>query len=164
MSKKEIQPTRMTIAASYTLYKTLTTLIYGPDKDEERCLPFKIKYKLLRSKDMLEKDVVFFENERANLVKEFGEATEEGFYKVKPENIKDFNKELEKILKIEVEHKLPKLSPEDLDDFDVEGLSADSISLFMAALVDDPDYIEDIQRPINKESVSKSEENSKVEE
>lgn len=161
MSKKEIAPTKMTIAASYTLYKILTKMVYGadPEHPSEKNLAFNIKYKILRNKDLLEKDTIYFEQERARLVRELGEQTEEGLFKVKAENVPEFNKELEKILRIEVEHKLLKLTPEDLDCIDESDLTADSIALFVAAMVDDPDFNEDIQQSIPNETSSETEEN-----
>ena len=164
MSKK-IEPTKMTIAASYTLYKTLTSLIYDTtegNSQERTGINFSIKFKIMRNRDLLEKDVIFFEQERAKLVREFGEQTPEGLFKVKPENITEFNEELSKLLKIEVEHSLLKLKPEDLDAFDEveDDIPAENIDLFVAAMVEDPDFVEDLKQPINKGDDTKSEENT----
>ena len=162
MSKK-IEPTKMTIAASYTLYKTLTSLLYDTTEgsaQERKGLQFNIKYKMQRNRDLLEKDVIFFEQERAKLVREFGEQTQEGLFKVKPENIAEFNEELSNLLKIEVEHSLLKLKPEDLDAFDEveDDIPAENIDLFVAAMVEDPDFVEDLKQPINRGDDTKSEE------
>lgn len=155
----------MTIAASYTLYKTLTSLIYDTtegNSQELTGISFPIKFKIMRNRDLLEKDVIFFEQERARLVREFGEQTPEGLFKVKPENITEFNEELSKLLKIEVEHSLLKLKPEDLDAFDEveDDIPAENIDLFVAAMVEDPDFVEDLKQPINRGDDTKSVENT----
>ena len=144
------EPTRMTIAASYSLYSTITSLIFNDDGTEKN-IPFKLKYRLLRNRDILEKDVVFFENERNNLIKQLGEADENGNIKVKEENTEEFTKEVSDILKIEVEHNFMKIKPEDIDNFSTN-ISTQALDLFMAALIDDPEMQNDLNKPINREN------------
>lgn len=148
------EPVRMTIAAAYTLYNTINSLLYD-EVGTERNIPFNIKYKLLRSKDILEKDVIFFENERNSLIKQLGDTQEDGSIKVKEENSEEFTKEISDLLKIEVEHTLLKVKPEDMDHFDMPNIQTQALDLFMAAMIDDPDFKKDIETPINK---TKSEE------
>lgn len=157
----QTDPVKMTIAASYTLYNTINQILYEDDKKTERNINFGIKYKLLRSKDLLEKDVLFFENERNQLIRELGASDESsGTIKVTDENMPKFQESLQKLLKIEVEHTLFKLKPEDMENIVGVNLDAQSMGLFMAAMIDDPLLEEDIKKPINRENFEDSESNN----
>lgn len=153
------EPTKMTIAASYTLYDILNKIIFNDDQTE-RPLDFRVKYKLLRNRDLLSKDVSFFENERNQLIRQLGASDENGTIKVTDENMPQFQKELQNLLKIEVDHSLLKIKPEDIDNLENIDLDSKSLSLFAAAMIDDPSYEEDIKTPIEKEESVSSESNN----
>lgn len=146
------EPTKMTIAAAYTLNQVIAEVLYDENK-QERDIPFNVKYKLIRAKDILEKDVVFFETERNNLIKSLGADDGQGNIKVTDENEPKFRAELEKLLRIEVEHNLLKMKPEDMDNFDGINLSVQQMALLVSALVDDPELMSDLQKPIDKDAI-----------
>lgn len=135
----------MTLSASIVLYKTLIKILLD-ENGNERDLPFNVKYKLLRAKNMLEKDALVYENERVSLIEK---------YQITPSDIvteethKEFFDEIKKVLSIEVDHDFQKLTPEDVALLSINGIANDEVELFMVLLVDDPAFVNDLQTPIS---------------
>ena len=134
----------MTLSASIVLYKALVKILLD-ENGEERDLPFNIKYKLLRSKSMLEKDALLYDNSRIKLIEKYGITTDT---KLSEDVQKEFFEEIKKVLIAEVDHDFKKLSVEEVELIDIKGISNDEIELFMVLLVDDPDLVNDLQTPI----------------
>lgn len=147
------EPTKMTIGASIALNDVLTKILYedpNAEKPMERDLPLNVKYKLQKSKGLFEKDYLFFEQERNNLIKKYG-AEKDGVYSVSEEKLEDYKKDVLDVVKLEVEHELPKLKPEDVENIDVKGITTEEVNLFMSALIEDPTFVKDMQTPIKKD-------------
>lgn len=147
------EPTKMTIGASIALNDILTKILYlDPDAEKpvERDLPLNVKYKLQKSKGLFEKDYLFFEQERNNLIRKYG-TEKDGVVKVDDDKLDDYKKDVIEVVKLEVEHDLPKIKPEDVEDIDVKGITTEEVNLFMSALIEDPEYVKDMQTPIKKD-------------
>ena len=143
-------PIKMSIAASISLCNIINKMLYD-DQGKERNIPFSLKYKLIRSKDLMEKDVSFFENERNSLIREYGEE-KEGTIKVKDENMEVFSSAVKDLLKIEVDHTLFKIAPKDMESIEGVDITESEMQLFIAAMIDDPLFKEDMDTPITKPS------------
>ena len=134
----------MTLSASIVLYKALVKILLD-ENGNERDLPFNIKYKLLRSKSMLEKDAILYDNARIKLIEKFGITPET---QLTEEVQKEFFEEIKKVLIAEVDHDFKKLSVDEVGLIDIRGISNDETELFMVLLVDDPELVNDLQTPI----------------
>jgi len=88
------------------------------EEGKERKLPLRVKMRLSRVKEILERDAKHYEAERVRLVTEFGDEIGEGEEKhleVKdPVKLDKFYAGLEEILKTEIDPDYIKLSKEDL--------------------------------------------------
>lgn len=137
------------IAETIAAFKIIGKILLNPD-GSEREIPFNVKYKLQRCKDVFEKDFKFFEAERISLIKKLGK--QEGDQMVVPaDKMKDFSAELMKILKIKVEHSIKKLTPEEVEVIDIKDATIEEVDIFTALLVDDKELTEDMNKPIVKE-------------
>ncbi len=113
------------------------------ENGKERKLPFRVKLHLSRTKEILEKEARVYESERVRLVNEYGDETtlENGAKSVEvkdPEKLDKFYKELEEVLKTEVDSEYFKLSQEDLaliEDIDIE-ITEPQIRAFMEFAVE----------------------------
>lgn len=151
---------KMTIGASIVLNKVLTLILFtdpNSEKPIERNLPMSVKYKLQRAKSLVEKDCIFFEQKRAELVKKHGNPVEgkEGSYEVPEDKMEDYKKDLLEVFQIEVSHEFLKMDPEDISEIDVEGVSTEEIGLFMAILIKD----EALEKDLSTLIVDKTKEN-----
>ena len=141
----------MTIGVSIVLNKVLTSIIFidpNPEKPSERILPLSIKYKLQRAKNMVEKDCIYFENEKAKVIKDLGEE-KGGDISIPKEKEEEYKSRLLSILQTEVAHNFIKLKPADVSDINVEGISTEEVSLFMATLIEDEDLEKDLNTPVS---------------
>lgn len=159
---------KMTIGASIVLNKVLTLILFtdpNPDKPIERSLPMSVKYKLQRAKSLVEKDCIFFEQKRADLVKKYGVAEEgKGDTLTVPDDKMDaYRKDLLDVFQIEVSHEFLKMNPEDVSEINVEGVSTEEISLFMAILIKDDALEKDLLTPIESSTETKEEKVKKEE-
>lgn len=138
-----------TIAEAISAFKIIGKVLLNPD-GSEREIPFNIKYKLQRCKDVFEKDFRFFEAERVNLIKKFG--IQKGDQLMVPEDkMQEFSMELMKVIKIKVEHTIKKLTPEEVEVIDIKDATIEEVDIFTALLVEDKELVEDMNRPIVKE-------------
>lgn len=136
---------KMTLSASIVLYKTVVKILLD-ENGEERDLPFNVKFKLLRAKNMLEKDALVYENERVRLIEKYQINPSES---ITEETHKDFLDEIKKVLSAEVDHDFQRLTPEEVALLSIKGIANAEVELFMVLLVDDPDFANDLQTPIS---------------
>ena len=126
------------ISYCVALHNILTKILFDYDKDGkllERKLPFNVKYKLQKNLNIVSKDFLFFETERNNLIKKYGEEKEDKI-KLKEENFEDYKSEVEKLLDMEVSRNLLKLSDEEVEAIgDVEADCAE-MEVFIEYLTD----------------------------
>ena len=148
------------IAESIAAYRIIDKILFEAD-GTERPLPFNIKYKLQRCRDIFSKDYKFFENERISLIKKYGTA-EGDVMRVSDDKMQEFSTELKKISEIQVEHNIKKLKPEDVEAIEITDATTEEMDIFIALLVEDEELIADLKRPIIKddEEIKESEESS----
>lgn len=144
---------KYTLASSLVLFKILEKMIYEFDENgnpvKEREIPFNILYKLQRSLDLFGKDYAYYESERSRLVKQYGtEDPEKKTVTVTEENLEAFKAEMDKVTKIEVTHKITKLTPEEVSKINVTGVSTREMDLLMALLIEDPDFENELNTEI----------------
>lgn len=136
------------LAESIAAYRIIDKILFEAD-GTERPLPFDVKYKLQRCRDMFAKDYNFFETERINLVKKYGTEDEDNkTVRVSDENMKEFAEEMKKITEIQVTHNIRKLKPEDVDNIKITDITTEEMDIFTALLVEDKELIEDLKTPI----------------
>ena len=95
---------------------------------KERKLPFRVKLHLSRTKEVLQKEVKIYEEERVRLVNEFGDESElpdgsKGIEVKDPVKLENFYKALEDVLKTEITADYYKISQDDLkliEDMEIE--------------------------------------------
>ena len=155
----------MPIAYSVTLYTLLEKMLFvnnvvsqGGETPEERELPFNVKYKLHRNFDILLKDFSYFENNRNTLIRQYGEE-KDGRITVKPENIEEYREELLKAINIEVTHTFIKLTPEEVALISQNiNVTTEEMNLFISFLVEDDNFIKDLQTEVGTEKKEVAEE------
>ena len=155
----------MPIAYSVTLYTLLEKMLFvnnvvsqGGETPEERELPFNVKYKLHRNFDILLKDFSYFENNRNTLIRQYGEE-KDGKITVKPENIEEYREELLKAINIEVTHTFIKLTPEEVALISQNiNVTTEEMNLFISFLVEDDNFIKDLQTEVRTEKKEVAEE------
>lgn len=138
---------KMTISASIALYETIDKFLYDENK-VERKVPFSVKYKLLRDKDIVEKDVLFFNETRNGLIKRYGSEGEGGVYKVLDENVNTYREDVSKLLLTEIDHKFYKLTTDEVLQISNVDVPMENLRLFLACLVDDPDFVSEMNKKI----------------
>lgn len=115
---------------------------------KERKLPFKVKLRLTRIKDILQKDTALYEQERQKLIQEYGDVTEKGegdekqqVIEVKdPEKLQKFYEEMGKVLSTELDEDYIRLSTADLgliEDLELD-ISENQIKAFLLYVVEQP--------------------------
>jgi len=124
------------IAYSISLYNVLNKILFiefDEKNAKERELPFNVKYKLQKDLDMVSKDYIYFENERNNLIKQYGEEAE-GKVKVTDENMSTYKEEVMKILNMEVTHKFALLTEEEINSIKDVNIECHEMELFIMYL------------------------------
>jgi len=143
---------KISIACSVALAKILEKMLFVGDDNsmQESEIPFNVRYKIQRNLDLVTKDKAYFELERQKLVKVYGQPKkgDDTRIEVKPENIKEFQEEVIKIMSLEVEHKFLKFTPEEVLTIKDVNVQAYEMDLFIANLVEDPDRDEDLNTPV----------------
>lgn len=111
----------MTFAHAVVTVQAIDAVLYHEVDGEVviRKMPFKVRYKLSKIKDVLQKEVDAYEGEREKLVKELGgESTDEQgntVFKVKDENMEEFMERIREVLSTDIEVTYPRLEEEDLN-------------------------------------------------
>ena len=144
--------TKMTLGASVVLNKVLNSILFTDQTSTppvERNLPFSLKYKLQRAKSLVEKDCMFFDKEREDLIKKLGvESGDHSTIQIPDDKLEEYKKTLMDMVQLEITHDFLKIKPEDVENIDVEGISTEEVGLFMALLIDDDALIEELKKPI----------------
>lgn len=145
------------LSESIALYNIINKILFEAD-GTERPIPFDVKYKLQRCRDMFSKDYSFFENERIGLVKKYGtEDKENKVVKVQDDKMQAFSDEMRKITEIQVTHNVRRLKPEDIDNIKITDITTNEMDIFMALLVEDDELIEDLKTPVVPEEKAPAE-------
>ena len=137
---------KINIGACITLYGILNKILFDntdPEKPTtEKEIPFNVRYKLQRVLAIVEKDYLFFNDERNKLIDEMGVMDEaKNLKKVPDEKISEFKEALMKILKTQITHDFYKLKPEDLEFIDIKDITTDEMNIFIMTLVDDKEFL-----------------------
>lgn len=136
------------LSESIALYNIINKILFEAD-GTGRPIPFDVKYKLQRCRDMFSKDYSFFENERISLVKKYGEKDKENkVIKVPEASMQEFSDAMRKITEIQVSHNVRKLKPKDIDSIKITDITTNEMDIFMALLVEDDELIEDLKAPV----------------
>lgn len=123
-------------------FQVINKIMY--DGEEERKLPFKIKLRLSKMKDVFSKTVELYESQRIELIRKYGDPViekdkegnevETGNLSVSdPEKLKTFVKEINEILSIEEEFtfdKIPKDYLTSIEDVEMDISERDIKTLF----------------------------------
>lgn len=111
------------------------------ENGKERKLPFKVKLRLARIKEILEKDAKIYETERVRLVEEFGDKIEKDGNEVlevnDPQKLEKFYTAIEEVLKTEINPEYVKLSQEDvalIEEIDIDITEAQIRAFFEYAV------------------------------
>lgn len=112
------------------------------ENGQERKLPFKVKHRLTRIKDVLQKDANIYEEERVKLIREYGDEVEKDGEKVlevkDPEKLAKFYEAVDVILKTPIDPEYVRLSQDDLkliEDLDID-ISETFIKAFFEYVVE----------------------------
>lgn len=131
----------MNVGNAVVTLRAIQSILFN-EEGQDRVLPFKVRYKLTRAADALEREFALYEKERVRLVQEFGDPVDgeeaEGA-KVEvtnPEKLEKFYAELEKVLRTEIEPTpaYPKLQDKDLEQ--IENLEIELSDLHMRSLIE----------------------------
>lgn len=133
----------MRIGDAVVSLQAVNAIMY--DNGVERRLPFKVKYKLSRIKEVLLKEAQVYEDERVKLIEELGTDVErDGGEMVKEvveeENLKIFFDKVNEILETKIAGTIPKLTEEDLspiEEIDID-ISEVQMKAFFTFLIDPP--------------------------
>lgn len=145
-----LETVKISYSASLILNKVLVKILYtdsNPEHPAERDLPFNIKYKLQRAKSQIEPDLIDFNDKRDTIIKKYGvENPDTHMYSIPEDKKDDAIRELMILGETQTDHAFIKLKPEDVENIDVEGVSAEEITVFMVALIDDPAFKAELER------------------
>ena len=125
---------------------SIDAVLYEPavegQERKTRKMPFKLRYRLTKIQDALQKDFEFYEAERVKLVHQYGTEVEvEGTKKlevVEEESRKKFFADLEEILKTDISAKFTPLTEEDIEpiaDIDID-FTENQLRAFMAFVME----------------------------
>ena len=136
---------KINIGACITLYGILNKILFDntdPENPVEREIPFNVRYKLQRVLAIVEKDYLFFNEERNKIIDDIGVLDEsKNIKKVPDEKISEFKDALMGILKTQITHDFYKLKPEDLESINVKDVTTDEMNIFIMTLVDDKEFL-----------------------
>lgn len=82
-------------------------------------VPIKTAFKIGNSIKNFNNEYAAFEDSKMKLFKKYGEENEDGNLKIKEENIEKFKKELEDLMDIEINIKVPKVTLKELGDIKI---------------------------------------------
>ena len=134
--------TKMTIAASLSLYNMLEAMLFekmtdeeGKEKIEERNLPFNVKFKIQANLNTLAKDYAHFEAETRKLFETYGVEKENNVLEIPEDKRDEFSEARAKIFAEHTENEMVLFTLEDIDAIKVEGFTVQQIDLFIDALL-----------------------------
>lgn len=146
----------ISIGTALMLKDIANKLLYKTEmKDEklvqvERELPFRLKYRLGRNMAGIDRDVKFFETQRALLLSELGTASN-GYYEITDEeSFQKFQIAIQQILSYKTPHSIMRIDPIDIDLItDSINISYEEIKVFMGYMCDEPEVFETISVETN---------------
>ena len=157
--------TKMTLGVSLVLNEMVEKLLFtvkevdGKRVVVDRELPFRLRYRLNRNRQLLEKDATYFDRQRLILLAKYGEPTEdEQNVVIKEEYQEDYKKAISDLIDSTVEHNLMALEPEDLaliNDTDIN-VSPDAMTIFIGYMTNDPSLHEELNTSVNLISPQKN--------
>ena len=133
---------------------TKTVIKDGQEIEQDRVIPFRLKYRLSRNKATLDKDYKAYQQKQLMYMARYGELTADGVhFEIKdPEKLERYKQDMEAALSTIVEHTVVKLDAEDLetlnDDAGLNDLPAHMLNLLQAYLVEDEAFLQDITSEI----------------
>jgi len=148
----------MSVVYGITLYRIIDRILYvsgseGVENPVERDLAFNVKYKLQRNLDILLSDYLYYQKQRTELIKKYGETDDKDDSRiiVKPENKDAFTKELVESINKEVTHNFKKLTPEEVNSIkgDID-ITTNEMNIFIAYLVEDPELVNDLKSSLEE--------------
>lgn len=150
--------TKMTLGVSLVLNEMVEKLLFtvkdidGKKVVVDRELPFRLRYRLNRNRQLLEKDGLYFDRQRLILMAKYGEPTEdEQNVIIKEEYQEDYKKAISDLIDSTVEHNLMVLEPEDIaliNDTDIN-VSPDAMTIFISYMTNDPSLQEELNSTVN---------------
>lgn len=82
-------------------------------------IPIKTSFKIAKSIKNFNDEYTAFEDSKTKLFKKYGEENKEGNLEVKKENIEKFKKEIEDLMEIKINIKVPKVTLKELGDIKI---------------------------------------------
>lgn len=110
----------MNIGQVVASVQAINAVLHDGAAKRERILPFRLKLRLTKIKEDLQKDFDLYEEHRHELVKKYrkaetvNSATGEELIEVDPEQLEAFYKEVEEVLRTPSEHDFGKITMEEL--------------------------------------------------
>lgn len=131
----------MKIGHALLSIQAIDAILYEGEK--ERKLPFKIKYKLSRIKDVLKAEAAIYEEERTKLITELGEPStrEDGTATTEvkdPEKLKEFYTRLQEVLDTDITKEFAHFTEEELkpiEEVEID-ITEDQLKVFFQYLVE----------------------------
>ena len=144
---------KMTLGVSLVLNEIVEKLLYtvkevdGKKMIVDRELPFRLRYRLNRNYNAINKDAKYFDMQRMMLMAKYGTPTEDGKNVViSEENQEEYKKSISDLIDSVVEHTIMTLEPDDIvliKDTDIV-VSPDAMSIFIGYMTNDPALLEEI--------------------
>ena len=148
----------MTLGVSLVLSEMVEKLLFtvkeidGKKMVVDRELPFRLRYRLNRNRQLLEKDAQYFDKQRLILMAKYGEPTEDGMNVIiKEDKQEEYKKAISDLVDSGVEHDIMVLEPEDLttiNDTDIN-VSPDAMTIFISYMTNDPSLQTELNSSVN---------------
>lgn len=149
---------KMTLGVSLVLSEMVEKLLFtvkeidGKKMVVDRELPFRLRYRLNRNRQLLEKDAQYFDKQRLILMAKYGEPTEDGMNVIiKEDKQEEYKKAISDLIDSGVEHDIMVLEPEDLtaiNDTDIN-VSPDAMTIFISYMTNDPSLQTELNSSVN---------------
>lgn len=148
----------MTLGVSLVLNEIVGMLLYTVKEKEDgskvvvdRELPFRLRYRLNRNFEILEKDVKYFDMQRMILMAKYGNETDNGKKIIIPEEKQEeYKTQINNLIDSEIEHTIMTLEPEDIvliNDTDIN-VSPDAMKVFIGYMTNDPEYMKEMSADV----------------
>lgn len=133
------------------LYKTITNED-GTTTQEDRDIPFRLRYRLERNKAGVDKRVSEFEQLKLYYLAEYGEPTEDGKnVEIKDEGKKkQYFEEIMKLLNKETTLSIIRIDPEDIDYIKDMNMSNDMTKVLIGYMTNDQELLEDLTNNVKE--------------
>lgn len=160
--------TKITLAISISLYNAIDKILVYSDKDNQNPIPANVKFKLIKCKDILERDKALYELKRTELIRKLGVDDGNGMTRVPEDKIEEFRNSLFEEVKTEVSHAFDKIESEDMKYIKADNLLSEELNIFALFMVNDEDLNNELGIPTvgsdDTEEDTKEEETTPTEE